>query len=213
MVCRRSRCSLVTPYKNFGLKLESDLNQIVNHFAAVNDWHRSAERSEECAVGIDTHQDRNRAEQIVDTHRISGWCCGMFVGLSDHLTGFRAAAGKDDRLGHRPVIASSLRIDPRRPAHFSHHHDQRFIQQSALFQVCDQCAERAVGVGDEIRFQAGKTIEVYVPAWCIDTHKTAAAFDQSSRQQGTLSQLCATIGVSYGIRLGVNIERFSGVVK
>ena len=27
-----------------------NLNQVVNHFAAVNDWHWSAERSEECSV-------------------------------------------------------------------------------------------------------------------------------------------------------------------
>ena len=77
-------------------RFDAGLNQVVNHFAAVNDWHRSAKRSEKCSVRIDAHQDRNCAQKIIDADRISCGCRGVFVGRSDHLPGLRAAAGKND---------------------------------------------------------------------------------------------------------------------
>ena len=69
------------------------------------------------------------------------------------------------------MIAARFCINPRRAPHFAHHDDQRFLQQSTLFQISHQRAERAICVRNQIRFQTGKTVKVHVPAGGINPDK------------------------------------------
>ncbi len=43
------------------------------------------------------------------------------------------------------MIAAEILVDLGRAAEFAHPHDERFIQQSAVLQIIQQCRQRLVG--------------------------------------------------------------------
>src|SRR5947209_5168890 len=46
-----------------------------------------------------------------------------------------AGTGEEDGITVSPVIAASVAVDPRRPAHLAHHHHQRLVEKTALLQI------------------------------------------------------------------------------
>src|SRR6185437_12626303 len=71
----------------------------------------------------------------------------FLVGLADDLPALDAAAHEDRTPGARIVIAAgfgSPSVDPRCTAELAHPHDQRAIQQAALFEIRRQGGHRRI---------------------------------------------------------------------
>ena len=183
----------------------------VDKLSAVDQRNRTTQWAEVCSIRIDSHQCVNCPEQIVDADGFRRRSCGVFIRRANDLSRLHAAAGKDDGLSHRPVIASGLRVDPWRAAHFSHHDDQCFVEETSFFKVQDKRTEGSIGVRNQIRLQTWETVEMHIPAGSVDADKSTTAFNQPPGQQGTLSNLSATVAVSNVVRFGVYIERLFGL--
>jgi len=82
---------------------------------------------------------------------VAGWAgveAGFIGGAVSH-TGLDAGAGEPDGEAVRMVIAAVLAaralFQSRRAAELGAEDDERFVQQTTLFQVLEQCADRLVG--------------------------------------------------------------------
>ncbi len=104
-----------------------------------------------------------------------------------------AAAGHDDRVAPRPVVAAAAvaQAELGRPAVLAQEHDQRLVEQPAAVQVDQQAGERLVEARQELVLHAGEVVPVGVPAGAgqavlvpEDGDEPAAGLDQPPRGRG-----------------------------
>lgn len=68
-----------------------------------------------------------------------------------------------------------------RPSKLTGPHDERGVEQPALFEILDQRSDRLVGHAAVVS-QFGVQIRVMIPRGVIDLHEADAALDESPRE-------------------------------
>ena len=152
----------------------------------------------------------DRLQQVGDRDWVGGRGRRLGVGRPDDLPRLGPTPGEQDRLRHRPVVASRLGVDPRRAPHFAHHDHQRVVQQAPLFEVGDQRGERLVGRGDQVPLQTGEAVEVHVPPRGVDADEPATRLDQPPAQQRALTDLCHAVRLANLGGFRRNAKRLAG---
>ena len=121
------------------------------------------------------------------------------------------------------MIAARLRIDLGCAAEFAPGNYHRRIEQAALVEVFDQCAESAVPARQKTVAHRVEAFDVRVPPTDIHCHESDARFNEPAGKQQTLApgRHAATIRrgcfelrneavlLANRTRLGVEIERFA----
>ncbi len=114
---------------------------------------------------------------MVDTSRYVFWRHGPHIGvgadfvrLANDLSAADAAAGEQHAHAVGPVVAAGATgaararvADPRLPAHFARHHNQRRFEQAATVQIVQKRREAAVEFGQQVFSQAAKIVAMCVP--------------------------------------------------
>ena len=129
-------------------------------------------------VRINSHQEKDGSEQVVNAVRLSGRVTCRFVACSDNNASFDSATGKNDGLTGGPVIATGIIVDSWSSPHLSHHDDQCLIQHSAIIKICQQSTEGTICWWTQGLFMAGEIVKVCIPAAVVDCDKTAPRFDE-----------------------------------
>src|SRR5574343_1267137 len=125
--------------------------------------------------------------QVVNVNRILNDVISEFIGFTVHDTGFHATAGHPDGEAARMVVAAiaffgqySLTIVG--TTEFATPDHKRFIEQTALFEISDQCGGSLIGIHTLSTHLPGQVI-VCVPALMIELYESHAVFRKFSRQQ------------------------------
>src|SRR5262245_22745041 len=95
---------------------------------------------------IETEEMQDRRVKVVDRDRIVHGVEAEFVGLPDNRATLRPASGEPHRIAERIVVATFAPLTVRCPAEFAAPDDESVLQQSALFQILEQCGDRLVDV-------------------------------------------------------------------
>src|SRR5262245_17429378 len=120
---------------------------------------------------VDAHRVIHRLRDILRRNLLIRRIRGDLVGRAVRLPAADAAAGGEDGLAVRPVIAAcalaaaGARIaELWRAAHLAVYQHQRRVQQAALVQVAQQGREIAVELWQEMLAQTSEVAAVRVPA-------------------------------------------------
>src|SRR5262249_14564031 len=131
----------------------------------------------------------------------------------------RAAACERDRVSERPVFTAADLADFRAAAEFAHREDQRRVQQASLFQIIQQCDERAIKRRAIAVLHALKQPVVQVPAPVasllfvlgvaapIHLDEGYAGLNEPAAHDTVLAEDCAAIAVTKFVGLLVKPQR------
>src|SRR5438552_4285524 len=138
-------------------------------------------------IVVDTEAIQEGRMQIMDVHRFSHNVVAIAVSIAKGETPFDPAAGEPHReaawmMVPPVVVLRELSLTVNRPAEFAAPHDQRVLQQPALFQVLNQSSGSLVGTF-ALKGQVARQIVVLIPSAVVELDKPDVAFGQASRQQ------------------------------
>ena len=138
------------------------------------------------------------------------------VGRTDDAAAGNAAAGKQGRVGARPVIATAS-LDVRqfgRASVLAETDHQRVVQQPAAFQVENQSRVGEIEVRQQLVDHPRKVIEMRVPGVARqavfvpkDGNEPGAGLDQSPRRQARLAEQRHAVQSRASPRLASHVER------
>src|ERR1035438_6352210 len=105
-----------------------------------------------------------------------------------------------------PRIVAAIAITRRLAAKFTAPNDERFVKQTARFQILDERRERLINILRALR-QPLLQILMMIPAAGPNLHEPHAAFDEPPRDEHLISLRAAPIHFADGLRLLVEIKR------
>src|SRR5687768_14849441 len=128
---------------------------------------------------------KDRCVQVVDVNGIGGDVVTEVVGLAVDDAALDAAAGHPDGEAAAVVIAAVVFLASRAlsvngSAKLAAPDDQRLVKQAALFEVCNECGRRLVGLFAIDRELSGKIV-VLIPIPMVQLHESHAALDEPPR--------------------------------
>src|SRR5579872_6590372 len=137
---------------------------------------------------IDAEQVQKRRLQVMNMYRLFDDSPSNLVGFADHLAPFDATAGAPQAESKGMMIAPADRLETgtvfaqRRAAEFRGPHDQRRVEQAALFEIVQHGGDRLIGhqaVVPELFVE----IAVVIPGGVNDVDEAHAALDQPPSQE------------------------------
>ena len=122
-------------------------------------------------------------------------------------------AGEEHAVAAGPVVASGVHVDLRRAAEFAHPHDERGVEQAALFEVVEQ---RGVGLlhrRDDTVLESAKVVLVRVRRDARAVHggdEARARLHEPAREQVRLAPRMPPVALAHGVGLAREVERLRG---
>ena len=95
---------------------------------------------------IQAKQVQDRGVKIVDMNLVFDCSEAEVVGSAMDCSTFDAAAGKPHREAERIVVASVAVLGRRRATELAAPNHERFFQETALLQICQQLGDRPINV-------------------------------------------------------------------
>src|SRR6185436_14191206 len=145
-------------------------DQLPERLTIVRDGPRAAEGIEELARWSDAEQVEDGRREIRRAHGTRLRIGADAIALADDLPSADARPGERDGKDRAPVVASARAVDLRRAAEFTHHHDERLVEQSARREILDERGVRAVELRAQHVAHTAGVVPVRVP------QRTAADF-------------------------------------
>jgi len=151
--------------------------------------------------------------KVVHVKWLVGGVIADLVRAAVSRAAFRAAAGHPHGEGVFVVVSARvglrlavirLALQHRRSTEFGAPHDERVVEQAALFEIPDERSNRLVDLFALFR-EAGKHAAVVVPTLVKQLHKPHTALDKPSRQQAVVCE--ARLAWLRAVHL-VNVFRF-----
>src|SRR6185369_10114444 len=115
--------------------------------AVVDDADGAADGGVDLFFVVDAENAAQARHEIGDGDRPLDNTAAGGIGRADDLSAADAAPNEDAGPRGGVMVAAAVAIDPRRAAEFAHPHDERVVEQSALFQVGDEGRHAAVEGG------------------------------------------------------------------
>src|SRR6266851_1114037 len=166
--------------------------------------HRTAKLILDYRFRVEAESAEYRGGDVIRTDRIVLGEGSAGIGSAVDLPAPDAAAGHQNRLARRPVIAAGVLVDLGCPPEVAGPVYERLGEQPSVVEVLEQGGNGLIGLGKATAFERGEVGLVRVPAADprreVDGHEAHAGFHQPSGQQGTLPIRCPPIAVS---QLGV----------
>lgn len=184
-------------------------NESRDHLSAVDERDGTSQGIGVGFVRIDAEQRTNGVQKIGNAHWVASGSGGLLVGFADDLSRSNAAAREQDALRHGPMVATGLRVHSRRSSHLAHHDDERFVEQTTLFEVGDQGRERSIRRRNQIARERREAIEMDVPAGRVDADEATTGFDESTSEEGGLADLRESIRLAQLLRFVLDLECFA----
>src|SRR5262245_35734538 len=105
---------------------------------------RPTELVHDLALGLDAERVEESGGEVGGGDGAVGWLAGVAIGGAVDLAAANACAGQGDGEDAAPVIASRLRINPRRAAELRHPYHHRLIELAARLQVFEKSRGRLI---------------------------------------------------------------------
>src|SRR3974390_457449 len=93
---------------------------------------------------IEAHAVVESGLDIHGVDRVRGRISAQAVGGAMDESPPDSAAGQDRGGARTPVVAASLRVDPRRAAELAHDNHQGLLEEASLVEVFQECGEALV---------------------------------------------------------------------
>src|SRR6476659_2354056 len=104
------------------------------------------------------------------------------------------------------MVASVGLIDRWRAAEFAHPDDQRLIEQLPLGKIGEQSRHARIQIAAQTA-DAGKIVDMRVPAVERHLDELDARFNQTASHQAAAAEIAVTVLLLHGFRLILDIER------
>src|SRR5438105_5046260 len=150
-------------------------------------------------VRVVAEEAKDSGVEVGGGDRMVGGVGARFVGGADGLAAADAAAGEDDGVALRPVVAAGGFVDDRRAAKIAHPDDERRVEQPALRKIIEQRGEGLFHRRDEAVLQAAKIVLMRVPcdARAVDGRdEFRAMLDQPAGEQVRLAPGMAAVALA-----------------
>src|SRR5262245_24008681 len=105
------------------------------------------------------------------------------------------------------MVAAAGWVNRRRAAEFTHPDHERIVEQLPLAQIGYQSGQGRVEIAAQIA-DAGKVIDVRVPAVERHLDELDARFNQPASEQAAAAEFTVAISLASGLWLLIDVERF-----